>query len=114
MSSERSAPRYTVQVEVKVTIASERYTATTRNLSIGGALVDAAVKPAFNTRVQLRFVVPTQEEPIKAGGVVRWSDSTGFGVQFDGLRARDVWALGKYLEQQRPAGSAPSPTTNPR
>ena len=30
---------------------------------------------------------------------MRWSDDEPSGIQFDGLRARDVWALNKYFEQ---------------
>ena len=38
-------------------------------------------------------------EPIEVGATVRWSDDKATGLQFDGLRARDVWALNKYFEQ---------------
>ena len=95
----RSSQRFDVQIEIEVTIGDQQHRTRTRNLSLGGAFVDATVKPAFNSRVQLRFSIPNQREPIQVGGVVRWVDPGGFGVQFDGLRARDVWALGKYFEQ---------------
>ena len=39
---------------------------------------------------------------IETGATVRWSTDDSVGVQFDGLRAKDVWALGKYLEQLSP------------
>ena len=32
----------------------------------------------------------------------RWSNIDGVGVQFDGLRARDVWALNEYFKQLSP------------
>ena len=98
----RSSQRYDVQLTVEYTLADKSgktLTATTRNLSLGGAFVDTEAKPPFNARVTLKFSIPNQREPIQVGGVVRWSDPGGFGVQFDGLRARDVWALGKYFEQ---------------
>jgi hypothetical protein len=62
-------------------------------------------KLAMGQRVDLRFSVPAQEEAIETGGVVRWSDASGVGVQFDGLRARDVWALNKLFEQLSSASS---------
>ena len=37
--------------------------------------------------------------PIVVTATVRWSDDKATGIQFDGLRARDVWALNKYFEQ---------------
>ncbi len=38
-------------------------------------------------------------EPITAGAIVRWHDAQGIGLQFDGLRALDMWALNKYFEE---------------
>ena len=54
---------------------------------------------AFGTRVVLRFKVSPQSELIEVGGTVRWNDGAGFGVQFDGLHARDVYALNKLFEK---------------
>ena len=71
------------------------------NLSLGGALVTSAKLP-MGQRVQFAFSVPTIDEPIEVGAVVRWSDDKATGLQFDGLRARDVWALNKYFEQLPP------------
>jgi hypothetical protein len=50
-------------------------------------------------RVRISFHVPTMQDPIEVGGTVRWSNADGVGVQFDGLRARDVWALNEYFKQ---------------
>ena len=67
------------------------------NLSVGGAFVVAARLP-MGQRVHVRFRVPTQEAEITTGGVVRWATDQGVGVQFDGLRPKDVWALSKYFD----------------
>ena len=69
------------------------------NLSLGGALLSAGTKLPMGTRVNISFNVPTMEEAIEIGATVRWSDDAATGIQFDGLRARDVWALNKYFEQ---------------
>ena len=69
------------------------------NLSLGGALVVGEPRLPMGQRVTITFSVPTVEEPIEVGATVRWSDDKGVGIQFDGLRARDVWALNKYFEQ---------------
>ena len=69
------------------------------NLSLGGAQVSAGARFSMGQRVQISFAIPTIEEPIEVGATVRWSDDTATGLQFDGLRARDVWALNKYFEQ---------------
>lgn len=73
--------------------------ATLLNLSLGGALVATGLKHPLGSRVEIRFAVPTLEQPIEIGAVVRWSDTNGVGLQFDGLRARDVWGLNEYFKQ---------------
>ena len=73
------------------------------NLSLGGALVSVSTRFSMGQRMQISFVVPTSADPIEVGAVVRWSDDKATGLQFDGLRARDVWALNKYFEQLPPA-----------
>lgn len=97
--NKRSARRYDVAVPVDYAVGDVRKSAQSGNISLGGIYLVVAEKPALGTRVQLRFTIPTQKEPIEVGAQVRWVDQGGFGVQFDGLRARDVWALGKYFEQ---------------
>lgn len=68
------------------------------NLSIGGALVTHARLP-MGHRLHLSFRVPTlAEDAITIGAVVRWSTDLEIGVQFDGLRPKEVWALSKYFE----------------
>lgn len=67
------------------------------NLSVGGALITHARVP-MGHRLHLTFLVPTMAEPIAIGAVVRWCTDLEIGVQFDGLRPKDVWALSKYFE----------------
>jgi hypothetical protein len=38
------------------------------------------------------------DHTIEVGATVRWGDAKGVGLQFDGLRARDVWALNEYFK----------------
>jgi len=67
------------------------------NLSVGGAFVKSA-RLAMGARVHISFKVPTQEDTIAIGAVVRWATDQGVGVQFDGLLPKDVWALSKYFD----------------
>jgi hypothetical protein len=99
-SNLRTSTRHDCELAVEVTSHGERHELTTRNLSLGGTfVVSPAWRPAFNARVQLRLTVPTQKDPIEIGGTVRWVNDEGFAVQFDGLRAKDVWTLGKFFER---------------
>ncbi len=97
--NKRSAKRYDVIIPIEVTAGDLRKASEIRNISLGGVYVaPTPEKMTLGQKVHLRFSVPTQKEPVEVGGQVRWVDQGGFGVQFDGLRARDVWALGKYFE----------------
>jgi hypothetical protein len=95
----RTATRHAVSLAAKLTLSAETRPVTIMNLSLGGALVSAGTKFSMGQRVQISFTVPTIEDPIDVGATVRWSDDKATGLQFDGLRARDVWALNKYFEQ---------------
>lgn len=95
----RTSTRHTVSIAAVLTIDGSKRDATMTNLSLGGALVDSGMKHAMGARLEIVFRLPTIEEPIEVGATVRWSDSKGVGLQFDGLRAREVWALGEYFKQ---------------
>ena len=101
MEQKRKAPRQErrLPIEYAVETTDDWRGATTRNLSTVGVFVETVASPPFGARLTLRFHLATQTEAIQIAGQVRWADDSGFGVQFDGLRARDAWALGKYLEE---------------
>lgn len=74
------------------------------NVSLGGMFVECPHAVPIGASVELRFQVPTQPEPIEVAGDVRWiippgssSGQVGIGVRFQGLRARDVWALNRFF-----------------
>ena len=101
----RSATRHEVAIAVTVvvrgrSIASsleQTFESTIRNLSLGGAFVALGRRLTIGTPVILRFRIPTHEQTIEAGAAVRWSSEEGVGVQFDGLRAGEVYALTRLL-----------------
>ncbi len=99
----RTSTRHAVSLAAKLAIEGAPRECTMMNLSLGGALVAVGTRLTMGKRVQITFVIPTMAEAIEVGAVVRWSDDKTTGLQFDGLRARDVWALNKYFEQLPPA-----------
>jgi hypothetical protein len=99
----RGAQRHDVELDVAYSSGDGWRRARVRNASLGGLFVmpaDPEEKLVVGARIRLKLDLPNQKEPIEVGAVVRWLDGTGAGVQFDGLRARDVWALGKYFESR--------------
>jgi hypothetical protein len=94
----RTSTRFDVWIEATLTVNGAVSDITLTNLSLGGALVSGTKQP-MGTRVSIKFKVPTLEQPIEIGATVRWSDAKGIGMQFDGLRAQEVWALNEYFKQ---------------
>lgn len=94
----RSSTRHAVTVAGKIAILGNTYDCTIVNLSLGGAQIAANAKQPMGTRCTVSFMLPTIENPVEVGATVRWSDDTSIGIQFDGLRARDVWGLNEYFK----------------
>jgi hypothetical protein len=95
----RIQTRHHVALPATLTIDGTPNDCTMLNLSLGGALVSATTRYAMGLRVRISFLVPSPSHAIEIGGTVRWSNRDGVGVQFDGLRARDVWALNEFFKQ---------------
>jgi len=91
-------------LDVELTSGEEKLTATTGNISLGGLFVETDRTFPLQTRLQIRFRIPTQPEPIDVSGEVRWIEQggpgqpAGIGVRFQGLRAREVWALNRFFQ----------------
>jgi len=101
----RIDPRYDRQLEIEVQFEGKKQISQTRNISLGGLYLESATALPIGTTVQLRFQLPTQPEPVEVAGDVRWvikqegpNDKNGVGIRFQGLRARDVWALNRFFQ----------------
>jgi hypothetical protein len=99
VSDNRRATRFSVSIAATLTFDGKTIDGTLLNLSLGGTLVASAVKHPMGQRIDISFRVPTAEQAIEVGTTVRWADAAGVGLQFDGLRARDVWALNEYFKR---------------
>ena len=94
----RQSVRHEVALAVQVLVDGKSYDSRIANLSLGGALIDLDLDLPMHQRVALSFSIPTQKDPIAVGAAVRWATGSAIGVQFDGLRAREVWSLNKYFD----------------
>ncbi len=109
----RQTARYLVEQPVDIVRDGTASRGTTINMSLGGLCLRADLSPPARVgdRVRLRFRVPTLEEPIEVDATVRWRnevDTATIGVQFStGLRAKQTFALGRYLTSLGPEATAP-------
>ena len=104
MEHRRSDRRYDRRVPIDFAHEGSSFSAHTRNISLGGVFIETDHTLPFGAKISLRFKVPTQTEMIEVEGQVRWLEMDegrlrGLGVRFEGLRARDVWALNKFFEK---------------
>jgi hypothetical protein len=76
--------------------ASETVDCLVRNISRGGAFIEAGRLP-LGERVTIRLQLPPAADAIELPGTVRWSDASGAGVQFDALVERQVRALEQFF-----------------
>jgi uncharacterized protein (TIGR02266 family) len=100
----RTDPRYARRLDVEILHGDAAYPAITRNISLGGMFVETMNPLPLSTKVQIRFQVPTQPEPVLVEGEVRWLENgqgenpMGMGIRFQGMRAREVWALNRFFQ----------------
>ena len=100
----RTDPRYARRLDVEVVAGDRTCTAATGNISLGGLFIETKEVFPLQTRLQIRFRIPTQPEPIEVSGEVRWVEpggagaAPGLGIRFQGLRAREVWALNRFFQ----------------
>lgn len=94
----RATTRHDVVLDATLIVEGEQSQEEIHNLALGGCYVTAPRRLPMGVRVELRFEVPPSGDEIRISGQVRWTNERGAGVQFDGLRAREVWSLNKYFE----------------
>jgi hypothetical protein len=91
---------YPVEISALVRVLGDRVrqqVCQLRSISLGGTFIEVGRLP-MGTQVNITFGLPTIGERISLDAVVHWSTDYGVGVQFEGMRARQVWALWRYLE----------------
>jgi len=106
----RQNPRVEVRLSAEVEIGGKTFTATTRNLSIGGVCVEAHVDvtDGAELKVGLFLVFDDIEDatrpPLEMRGRVAWSapgeggSPTTMGIRFDSVSAPQMAGLTKFLK----------------
>ena len=93
-SCRRVQQRHDIEIPVELTHEGQTYSTVTRNMSLGGMFVSLDAPIPFGAVVRVKFSLPELDAPVEVDGHVRWvQPNAGIGVQYVGLRAREVWAL---------------------
>lgn len=102
----RANTRYMVRLETEVVRGGQPVEAFIVDLSLGGALLEAAFDPPMpvGERIDVSFRLPDLDKPLRATAEVRWVEPEAIGIQFvTGFRAKETWALGRFFERMSPA-----------
>jgi len=98
MTNDRKHARLDFDAPVEIVVDGQSQPGQTINISRGGIFVRTDPVPAFGIRLRLDIRLPGIPGQCSIPCVVRWSNAgEGVGLQFELLRAIEVWALGKLL-----------------
>jgi hypothetical protein len=83
---------------VEVCLPGGRLRGSTRNLSLGGALIEIPLPLACRTRLVLSVTLPGSRETLALDGAVRRNAPGVIAVSFERLSSRCIWSLGDFFE----------------
>lgn len=109
MEERRKYPRVLLHEPVVVEVASfESLLGHVADLSIGGMYVEGVTASiGAPVVVHMRFTgsVESSDFTIALPGTVRWARERGFGVQFDALAPREIFAVHEAMARARPSST---------
>ena len=100
MKEKRKYPRFNTAIEVK-DLATLR-TGWTRNLSLGGCLIEKSEEFVFlpmASRLTLKFEIPGVNDLIAAFGIVRHRGkyTEGVGIQFEAIDKKSAYYIERFM-----------------
>ncbi|MCU0663570.1 MAG: PilZ domain-containing protein [Myxococcota bacterium] len=103
--NKRKYSRFQFSTEVKISLGDNRaQDGVLINLSLGGAFIETLPPLPFGARVKLQIRLPGVPDACDIPCIVRWARSgKGAGLQFEQLRAIEVWALSRLITTLPPA-----------
>ena len=101
MTQKRKFARVDFQTEVIIETAGGRQPGVTVNLSQGGALLQTSAPLEFGQKLSIEIQLPKIKEACVIPGVVRWSRDTSVGIQFEALRAIEVWGINQIISAHK-------------
>ena len=95
--TKRRSVRLPLELPVLVEQGTTRTRAHTANIGLGGAFIKTAERLAYGERIDLWVALLGPGSLSRLSSVVRWSDESGFGVQFLLLSAQDAHSLTQLM-----------------
>jgi DNA-binding response OmpR family regulator len=97
----RRMVRMSMQVDVTCRIAGQSFIGNSRNISLGGMLIDAGRLLEARIPMQVEFCLPGNPKVIRTGAVVeRVDEKRRIGVRFTTLRGSDQQSIRTLLDSE--------------
>lgn len=105
MENLRQFKRVVIDLGAELMINHRAFQVTVKDISLGGAYIQSAVKLTMNEEVELRIFLNAVEHVVEVSGRIAWlKGEDGFGIAFQELKPIDVWAL---MRQTQADGAEP-------
>ena len=101
MTQKRKHARVEFETNVTIEVSGQKQAGTTINLSQGGALLSTDMPLEFGQKLSLVIDLPKVKETCCIPSVVRWRNHSSVGIQFEVLRAIEVWGIGQLINGRK-------------
>ena len=101
VDDKRKHPRAPCNLYVSCTLASSESVVegTAKDIGPGGMFIESSAMPKFGESIEISVKLPGGDAESRLPAVVRWATSSGFGVQFGFLGAKDTHAITLLMKQ---------------
>ena len=100
----RKYPRFSVSLSSTLLQKDQfRHSGSVRNLSIKGCRVESVISPFTGMQLTVQLHIPGEATPISiSNAAVRWSGSSGIGLEFLTVAPPDQDRLDRMIQQLQP------------
>ena len=96
----RRFTRVDYEHDLEISIDEKQIKGRTVNISPGGAFVIMDEEPELGVKLTIALQLPGVNKVSEIPCIVRWSKpGQGIGIQFERLRAIEIWALNKIIRE---------------
>jgi uncharacterized protein (TIGR02266 family) len=96
-TEKRRYARTTVDMEVTLSVDSDRVKARSKDISLGGMFVKTDRPPPLESTIGIEMTLPEQKDILVVSCIVRWVATEGVGVQFTALDPQLTRAISHYV-----------------
>jgi hypothetical protein len=98
LNNKRQHERVDVAMPVTLHYEGREISTHTRNVSVGGMLIEGSTEIPYGASVRVRATVPPNNSELDTVGTVRWVRDGAIGLQFASLRAKETWAINQLVK----------------